>query len=290
MTQEEDRGLKVNLSEDLGSDEAARQFLPLARQLHDLPAPQPTSGQSARLAAQMIATFQTEDAIREENLETTSIFSRVFSSFPWLLLCSQLRLVQRGLWIVSPLVMLLGIGIAWVSYPTNHGLPLTVVAPLVAAVGMALIYGSGNEQAIEIELAAPLPAWGLLLARMALVFAFNLGLGLVASAVLSLSHSGLSFWPLVVAWLAPMAFLSGLSFFVTVLWNNSSIGISLAMGFWIILNLLRFQSFWAHSLANAAVQVFSVQAAPWLVVLALGMCVLALRLVSNEERWLGNPL
>ena len=286
MTQEEDRGLKVKLSEDLGSDEAARQFLPLARQLHDLPAPQPTSEQSARLAAQMSAAFQTGQAIRAENLETLSIFSRVFSSLPWLLLRSQARLVQTGLWIVSPLVMLLGIGIAWVSYPGDHGLPLTLVAPLVAAVGMALIYGSGNEQAVEIELAAPIPAWGLLLARMALVFAFNLGLGLVASAVLSLSHSGLSFWPLVIAWLAPMAFLSGLSFFVTVLWNNSSIGVSLALGFWILLNLLRSQALRAFPLSEVAVRVFSTQAAPWLVALALGLCALALRLASNEERWL----
>lgn len=289
MTQEEDRGLKAKLSEDLGSEEAARQFLPLARQLHDLPAPQPTPEQSARLAAQMILASHKEHSIQEESSETTSIFSRVFSSLPWLLLLSQARLVQQGLWIISPLVILLGVGVAWVSYPPDSNLPLSVVAPLVAAVGMALIYGSSNEQAVEIELSVPLPVWVLLLARMALVFTFNLGLGLVASAALSLSHSGLSFWPLVIAWLAPMAFLSGLSFFIAVLWNNSSIGISLALGFWIILNLLRIQSFQPFPLSEAAAQVFSIQAAPWLGALALGLCALALRLACNEERWLGNP-
>ena len=289
MTQEEDRRLKAKLSEDLGSEEAARQFLPLVRQLHDLPAPQPTPEQSARLAAQIIVTSHMEHAIQEESSETTSIFSRVFSSLPWLLLRSQARLVQQGLWIISPMVMLLGVGIAWIGYPPDYGLPLSVVAPLVAAVGMALIYGSGNEQAVEIELSAPLPAWVLLLARMALVFTFNLGLGLAASAALSLSHSGLSFWPLVIAWLAPMALLSGLSFFITVLWNNSSIAISLALGFWIILNLLRFLPLQDFPLSEAAVQVFSIQSAPWLGALALGLCALALRLACNEERWLANP-
>lgn len=289
MTQSEDRGLKAKLSEDLGSEEAARQFLPLAKRLRDLPAPQPAPEQRARLAAQMILTSQMEHAIQEGSTETASSFSRVFSTLPWLLLLSQARLVGQGLWIISPLVMLLGVGIAWIGYPPDYGLPLSIVAPLVAAVGMAFVYGSGNEQAVEIELSTPLPAWVLLLARMALVFTFNLGLGLAASAALSLSHAGLSFWPLVIAWLAPMAFLSGLSFFITVLWNNSSIAISLAMGFWILLNLLRFLPIQAFSLSEAAVQVFTLQSAPWLSALALGLFALALRLARNEERWLGSP-
>lgn len=289
MTQEDDCGLKAKLREDLGSEEASRQFLPIAKRLVDLPAPQPTPEQSARLAAQIILTSQIEHSIQEESFETLNIFSRAFSSFPWLLLRSQARLVQGGLWIISPLVMLLGVGIAWVGDPPNHNLLLSVVAPLVAAVGMALVYGSGSEQAVEIELAAPLPAWALLLARMALVFTYNLGLGLAASAVLSLSPSGPSFWSLVFGWLAPMAFLSGLSFFITVFWNNSSIAISLSLGLWILLNLLRFQSFQPFPLSESAVQIFSNQAAPWLGALALGLYALSLRLACNEERWLGNP-
>jgi hypothetical protein len=56
----------------------------------------------------------------------------------------------------------------------DQSLPFVYIAPIVAAIGLAFLYGPGLVR-VEIEVAAHLAA--LECTRLMLVFGFNLGLG-----------------------------------------------------------------------------------------------------------------
>lgn len=54
---------------------------------------------------------------------------------------------------------------------------------MIAAVGLALVYGPEVDPGLELALATPTAPRSVLLARMTLVFAYDLGLALAANAV-----------------------------------------------------------------------------------------------------------
>jgi hypothetical protein len=139
----------------------------------------------------------------------------------WLLdiVDSQRRVVQDELWWASGLVLVLGLIVTLIMAAGPSGpsdLPLVILAPIVAAVGVAMLHGGDIEGALEIERATPIRPAALLLARLALVFGFDLLLGLIASGAAALLTPGLSLLPLIGAWLAPMLFLSALAFLISV--------------------------------------------------------------------------
>lgn len=199
-----------------------------------------------------------------------------------LLVRSQLPVIRTEIWPASTLVFALGVLVTLMTTAPEHGaLPFVLAAPVVAAVGIAFIYGPAVDPALEIELAVPTPPRLILLARLALVFGFDLALGLAASALLALIRPGISLWPLVAAWLAPMAFLSALSLLLSVLTADPGAGALVSLGLWIALNAGRFTSLpWRiPDLTGVAMR-------PWLLLLALMMGGLALWLGGREEHWL----
>ena len=134
---------------------------------------------------------------------------------PWLaqkairlqvLLCSQILLVRREIWLASALVMVLG----WTAAVLlNSSTPFQLVAPLVAAAGVVMIYGPENDPGIEVAMATVTSQRQILLVRLTLVFSYNLLLALAFSLVLLPFFPNLVFGPLILSWLAPMTFLSG---------------------------------------------------------------------------------
>ncbi len=93
-----DEVLLARLHEDTGSAEEAAQLLPVLRILQEVKSPLPTAEDTARLA---------ESIRRILGASRKNSISRRFH-FAWLVLCSQLRVVQHEIWAASAIVMGLG--------------------------------------------------------------------------------------------------------------------------------------------------------------------------------------
>lgn len=290
--------LRARLLKDTASAEEAEQLLPVMRSIQRWRAPEPSAKDTARLidqlAAEMPAQYPRGTLSPISNIQyPRGTLSLVSMRLPWflLLLRAQMRIVRREIWAASALMMTLGMFVtlsAFVPSASDETLPLVFMAPIVAAIGVAFLYGHEADPAFEIELATPVSPRLVLLARLALVFAFDLALGLLASGVLAILRFDIDFLPMVSAWLAPMAFLSAFAFLLTTLSNEPLFGILISLGLWII-QAIR-QTPGAARLFWYIPNLWSVDAHVWLWVLALLLCTLALWLAGNEERWIRGSL
>lgn len=147
----------------------------------------------------------------EEQLPAASLASRL--SLAAQLLRGQMPLVRREIWIASPLTMAFGCLVALMSAgPTAAGLTLALYAPIIVAVGVALLYGPENDPSLEIALSSPTSPRLVLLARLTLVYGYDLVLALGATAVVAVALGGPGLlWPLISFWIGPMLFLSALA-------------------------------------------------------------------------------
>ncbi len=206
----------------------------------------------------------------------------------WALIVTQARLIRRDIWVASTLVMALGTLITMFSNKPPQAalgmLPLVWAAPIVAAAGVAFLYGPSVAPAIEIELTTPVSPRLILLARLMLTFGFDLLLGLGGSIVLALTNPYLSLWPLVMTWLAPMAFLSALAFLLTVLTADPNVGFLVSLGLWVVQSMAEMTRtswlLWRIPAMTAAT------VRPWLWMLALLLGGLALWAGGREEPWI----
>lgn len=204
----------------------------------------------------------------------------------WLLLRSQTRLVHPVTWVASGLVIALGALVTLAFYrsaTSGAELPLVIVAPLVAACGVAFLYGLEADPALELQLSTPVSPRVILLARLALLFGFNLAIALACSIVLVLAQVPISLMPLVFAWLAPMTFLSALAFLMSVLFFDSLASVMVCLLLWIGAALRHFVriELLIPDLLHTSFYPAMLLAAPILVVVALW-------LAEHEERWTGG--
>jgi hypothetical protein len=126
----------------------------------------------------------------------------------WQILRSQVGLVRRDIWPASAAVMALGYITAVLVGEVRV---IGALAPMLAAGSIAAIYGAENDPALELALATPTSPRQILLARMALVFGYNLILALAATLALLPMVPAAMLGGLILGWLAPMAFLSALA-------------------------------------------------------------------------------
>jgi hypothetical protein len=128
-------------------------------------------------------------------------------------------------WLISTVVAF-GVG-ALVSI--GPGQPLVwLIAPGVAAVGIAFAYGPGTDPAWELSLSCAVPDRVVLFARGVAVFAVNAALGLLASTV-SGAAAALTF-----GWLVPMTAVCALALAVTVTARSAAIGAGAGVVAWTI--------------------------------------------------------
>lgn len=138
--------------------------LPLDPELQDRlrqwEAPHPTPAQTTRLI-ETLAAHLPEARLQRNAGKPTMEWA------PLLLMRSQMRVVRSEIWVASALVMGLGTMVTLATYQPDatHVLPLTALAPLVAAGGVALLYDSDLEAVLELESATPTSVRLLLLAR-----------------------------------------------------------------------------------------------------------------------------
>lgn len=267
--------LREMLAEDTGSE--AESLLATVEALKRWPAPEPTSESTAQLIALLSAELP-----RKENR-----WYQLAEWWPWLLVRAQMRIVRQEIWIASLLVMVLGTLVTLGEYTSNAGtLPFVLIAPLVTAVSVAYLYGPEVDAALEIELSMPISPRLVLLARLALVFGFDLILGIGASVVLATVHAELSLWSLVMTWLAPMAFLSALAFVLSIIWMEPLVGVAVSLGLWTVQTIMRFVAINGLPLRLYLPDMLAADTRPWMLLASVLLCVIGFWFAGREEPWI----
>lgn len=145
------------------------------------------------------------------------------------LLRTQIFLIKSDIWPASAGIMALAILVALIS---KHIEVISFISPLIAAGGMAMLYGADNDPAHELVMSTPTSTWKILLARLSIVSLFNLLLSLLASLVMLLIVPAELLGAIILGWLAPMAFLSALALLLS-LWIGTSNAVAVTYGLWI---------------------------------------------------------
>jgi hypothetical protein len=194
----------------------------------------------------------------------------------WVLLTMEARLLHPAIWMASALIMVAGVGFTLARSGASEFV-LALAVPLIAAAGVAGSYGPENDRAFELVAVTPTSPRVILLARVTLVFGYDLILALLSSAVLALLNATpLGLTSLIMTWLGPMATLSALSLLLSVCWNpEGATGVALAL--WSV-----------HALAFAGVPVLEGLQGLWTtgsvtVVLALALTLAAVIAVGKGE-------
>jgi hypothetical protein len=148
----------------------------------------------------------------------------------WNILRAQIPLVRGEIWPASLAVMVIGYVAAVL---VGKEAVIQLLAPLVAAATIAMIYNPQHEPIGELVFATPVHPRQIVLARLALVFFYNFSLAILACLCLMPVFENLVLQPLVMAWLAPMTFLSALALFLSILFGSEN-AIALTYGLWLL--------------------------------------------------------
>lgn len=114
----------------------------------------------------------------------------------WLVLNRQVRIIHKSIWIASTLVGLFCCCLALFFSTHSPGRVhdatslLTLFTAVVAASGVAFMYGSDKDPGFEITLSTPTSIRIVMLCRMALVIGYNFVLSAIASAIIAIAHGG----------------------------------------------------------------------------------------------------
>ncbi len=233
----------------------------------------------------LIHTLQAEFA---SNINQKSDIHPLAMHFKWSLIIvrSQLRTLQYEIWLASPLIILLGTLTTLITYDPSSQLmtPLAIIAPIIAAVGVGLLYDDDTALIRELERATMTSATILLFARLMIIFSLNLGLAVTGSLFLSLVQPEISFLPLIMTWLAPMTFLSALAFFVSTISMNAFAGGLISFILWALHLIMQMAQ--GDSLAF---QIISLQGLgadttkPYLILFAIPMVIVAFWVTTRQE-------
>ncbi|MFL6074525.1 MAG: anti-sigma factor family protein [Mycobacteriales bacterium] len=171
--------------------------------------------------------------------------------FAWQLLRAQLRLVRPVVWVMSVLVTSFGVVLAGAAGHSSSGDVFGLVAPLVAAAGVAALCGPDQDPAFEIGAATATPPSAVLLARITVVFCYDLLLSLAASAVLAGTASGVGVGGLIGGWFGPMALLSAVSLLLAVrIGTGGALGAVVALWCGRVFTISP-DAGWAHTVSQA---------------------------------------
>jgi hypothetical protein len=128
-------------------------------------------------------------------------------------------------WLIASAVVLA----AGAAATIGSGQPLVaLLAPAVAAAGIAYSYGPGIDPAWELSHSMAVSDRMVLLVRALGVFAVDAALGLLASAV-SGTAAGVTF-----GWLVPMTAISALALAAATLARSANVGVAAGLAGWVI--------------------------------------------------------
>jgi hypothetical protein len=149
------------------------------------------------------------------------------------LLRAELRLVRQSVWVASILVMACAVVAAAAGGRGTGATVLSLVAPLIAVAGVAGVYGPEREPPFEALAITSTSPRLVLLARVTLVFGYDLTLAVAASAVVRLVATEGGLVDLIIAWLGPMTLLLALSL-VLAMWIGPNVSLGVAAALWML--------------------------------------------------------
>jgi len=128
-------------------------------------------------------------------------------------------------WVVATGIVLA----AGIAATRGTGTPyVALLAPAVAAAGIAYAYGPGIDPAWELSCSMAVSERMVLLVRALAVFALNAGLGIVASAA-SGTAAAVTF-----GWLIPMTAVSALALAVATVARSANAGVAAGLAGWLV--------------------------------------------------------
>jgi hypothetical protein len=128
-------------------------------------------------------------------------------------------------WIIATVVVLFTGAAATLLTGTPY---VALIAPAVAAAGIAYAYGPGMDPAWELSQSLAVSARMVLLVRALAVFGLNAALGLAASAM-SGAAAALTF-----GWLVPMTAVCALALAVATVTRSAIVGVAAGVAGWVI--------------------------------------------------------
>lgn len=146
------------------------------------------------------------------------------------ILRSQTPFVRREIWTVTACILLIG---AVAAILVERASLISALAPLIAAASVVVLFGPENDPSIELTLSTPTSPRQILLARLALVFGYDVVLSLGVSLVMVPLIHGLVLLPFVLSWLAPMAFLSAFALLLSLIISAEN-AITIAYLLWLV--------------------------------------------------------
>ncbi len=201
--------------------------------LCSVPPPSPPPGSKTRLMSRLLAKMSPSPSFRSQMEQHRSTWGSMSSLVR--VLRPQLGLMRPAFWLATFFLVAMGTLFSW-AQETNGGLPIAVLAPFLAAVGMAYAF-RGEESMREMEAAAVLGRFESAWARTLLVVAYNLLLLAPATLILHGSGTGGPLLFLVLSWLAPLVLVASVGLYL-VLRYDSLAGMLGASGVWITLLIL----------------------------------------------------
>ncbi len=148
----------------------------------------------------------------------------------WNILHSQLPIIKREIWPATAATMAIGYFAAMLAGKPEG---IRIFAPLIAAASISILYGPENDGAEELALSTPTSPRQILLARVVLVFGYNLILAGIATFAFAPFIDTTQLLPFVLSWLAPMTFLSSLALLLSLVIGTGN-AIAFAYGAWLI--------------------------------------------------------
>ena len=133
-------------------------------------------------------------------------------------------------WIIATVVVLFAGAVATLGTGTPY---VALVAPAVAAAGIADAYGPGIDPAWELSCSMAVSNRMVLLVRALAVFALNAVLGLAASAVSVSAGSGAAA-AVTFGWLVPMTAACALALAAATLARSANVGVAAGLTGWLI--------------------------------------------------------
>jgi hypothetical protein len=274
------------LAEQGISPDDAAQLVPSLLRLSAWQAPLPTSAQRDQLLARLTPHLPvpTPATLSPTTLSPTTLspttlrrFRRHLASLAQVFL-SQARLLRPAVWVASALAITLATLYALtLPHPMGEQDVLVFALPLIAATGVAFLYGPETDAGLELALATPTSPRIVLMSRFALLFGFDAALALAGTTLLA-GVRGEGVWALTLVWLGPMALLSALSLALSIFLGPAP-AVGGAAALWLS-RVVRFDGGASLQLTPSPFWPSS----PLTLALALGVLVVAIYLAPRSER------
>ncbi len=194
-----------------GDDDLPPELRAVALRYAARPVPRPTPEQTARLLARLLA---------EEPSAARAAFPRRGRVLPALRVARwRVRLLGPWFWVASVLLLAGGAAITLFQHGSNAALPLVLLAPLTAVLGIAHAVRTSSGGLRAVEASVPVGVVEVTAGLVLAIVGFDCALGVAATVGLALIHWA-PFVALLSAWLGPLLLLAGVSLPIALRWGT----------------------------------------------------------------------